>query len=43
MYGPNSFMGKAAGLFMDCDKMCGDQCVKGLANLQSVTAGPAKP
>jgi uncharacterized protein YndB with AHSA1/START domain len=43
MYGPNSFMGKAVGLFIDCDKMCGDQFEKGLANLAAVVAGPAKP
>lgn len=33
MYGPQTFIGKAMGLFMDCDKMCGDQFEKGLANL----------
>lgn len=41
MYGPNSFMGKAVGLFIDCDKMCGDQFEKGLANLE-VAAQAAK-
>lgn len=38
MYGPQTFMGKAMGLFMDCDKMCGDQFEKGLANLGEVAA-----
>lgn len=33
MYGPNNFMGKLMSLFIDCDKMCGDQFEKGLANL----------
>jgi len=33
MFGPNNFMGKAVGLFIDCDKMVGDQFEKGLANL----------
>ena len=34
MYGPNNFMGKAIGLFIDFDKMCGDQFTKGLATLK---------
>ena len=42
MYGPNNFMGKAIGLFIDCDKMCGDQFIKGLATLKSLAeAAPA--
>lgn len=42
MYGPNNFMGKAIGLFIDCDKMCGDQFTKGLGTLKSlVEAAPA--
>jgi uncharacterized protein YndB with AHSA1/START domain len=36
MYGPNSFMGRAMGLFVDCDKMCGDQFITGLTKLKSV-------
>lgn len=36
MYGPNNFIGKAMGLFVDCDKMCGDQFNKGLAKLKAV-------
>ncbi len=36
MYGPINFMGKAIGLFIDCDKMCGDQFTKGLATLKSL-------
>lgn len=43
MYGPQPFIGKAMSLFMDCDKMCGDQFEKGLANLAEVVGAPAKP
>jgi uncharacterized protein YndB with AHSA1/START domain len=43
MYGPQPFIGKAMSLVMDCDKMCGDQFEKGLANLAAVVATPAKP
>jgi hypothetical protein len=43
MSGKNGFMGKAIGLVMDCDKMCGDQFSKGLENLKGiVTAAPSK-
>lgn len=38
MYGQNGFMGKAVSLFMDCDKMCGPQFEKGLADLGAVAA-----
>ena len=37
MAGKSCFMSKVFGLFMDFDKMCGDQFEKGLANLKSVT------
>ncbi|MEO5713709.1 MAG: SRPBCC family protein [Luteolibacter sp.] len=40
MFGPNNFMGKAMGLFIDCDKMVGDQFAKGLVNLAEVAAKP---
>jgi len=44
MAGKNNFMGKAIGLFMDCEKMVGDQYDKGLANLKSIVeAKPAEP
>ena len=36
MSGKNGFMGKAIGLFMDCEKMCGDQFETGLANLKGI-------
>ena len=41
MYGKNTFMGKAMSLFMDCDKMCGPQFEKGLADLGTVAAATA--
>lgn len=37
MYGENNFIGKAISLFIDCDKMIGDQFTKGLNNLKSFT------
>ncbi len=36
MAGKNNFMGKIFGLFIDCEKMCGNQFEKGLASLKSV-------
>jgi hypothetical protein len=36
MSGKNNFMGKAFGLFVDCDKMIGDQFEKGFANLKTL-------
>jgi hypothetical protein len=38
MYGKNNFMGKLVSLFMDCDKMCGPQFEKGLADLGTVVS-----
>ena len=38
MYGKNNFMGKVVSLFMDCDKICGPQFEKGLADLGSAAA-----
>lgn len=38
MFGQNNFMAKAVGLFMDCEKMVGDQFEQGLANMKSVAA-----
>jgi hypothetical protein len=38
MYGKNNFMGKLMSLFMDCDKICGPQFEKGLADLGKVAA-----
>ena len=41
MYGRNNFMGKLVSLFMDCDKMCGPQFEKGLADLGKVASSTA--
>jgi len=37
MAGKNNFTGKCFGLFVDCEKMIGDQFERGLARLKSVT------
>lgn len=37
MFGKNNFMGKAVGLFMNCDKMVGGQFEQGLASLNSIS------
>lgn len=42
MSGQNGFMGKAVGLFMNCDKMVGTQFEEGFENLKTVVAPPAK-
>jgi hypothetical protein len=42
MYGKTSFMMKAVGLFMDCDKMVGPQFEQVLANLRSVVETASK-
>jgi hypothetical protein len=39
MTGKANFMFKAIGLFMNCEKMCGDQFEQGLAKLGSVVEG----
>jgi hypothetical protein len=39
MYGKNNFMGKAMGLFMNCDKMIGGQFSTGLAWLKEIVEG----
>jgi hypothetical protein len=39
MTGKNKFMGKAIGLFIDCEKMCGGQFEQGLASLKSLVEG----
>ncbi len=36
MAGKTNFMTKAIGLFMDCDKMVGDQFEKGLASMKAI-------
>lgn len=41
MYGENQFMGKLFSLFMDCEKMCGPEFEKGLADLEKTVNAPA--
>ncbi len=36
MSGKNNFVAKAIGLFMNCEKMCGDQFNEGLSNMKTV-------
>lgn len=43
MYGPNNFMGKLVGLFIDCEEMVGKDFDKGLANLKGVIEAPEEP
>jgi hypothetical protein len=43
MTGPNNFMAKAFGLFMDMEKMVGPDFEKGLADLDRATAAAARP
>jgi hypothetical protein len=42
MQGKKPFLGKVMGLFMDCDKMCGDQFNEGLANLKKIVEATPK-
>ena len=42
MWGTNSFGGKIFGLFMNCEKMCGNQFEKGLAQMKSVVEADNK-
>ena len=39
MWGKNNFMGKAVGLVMDCEELCGGQFERGLAGLKAVAEG----
>lgn len=41
MSGRNNFLFKAVGIFMNCDKMLGDQFDQGLANLSKVSQAAA--
>jgi uncharacterized protein YndB with AHSA1/START domain len=43
MTGQNNFMAKAFGVFMNLDKVVGTDFEKGLASLDTATAGAAKP
>ena len=41
MQSPQPFIAKLVGLFIDCEKMCGDSFLEGLANLKKVVEQPA--
>lgn len=41
MQGKNNFMGKVMGLFMNCEKMVGEQYEKGLNQIKAVAEGKA--
>ena len=43
MQSKKPFIGKVMGMFMDCEKMCGDQFSEGLANLGKVATAAPKP
>lgn len=43
MQSKKPFIGKVMGLFMDCEKMCGDQFSEGLANLDKVVTSGSAP
>ena len=41
MYGPQTFMGKAMSLVMNCEKMCGPQFEQGLIDMGKAASTPA--
>lgn len=41
MYGPQTFMGKAMSLVMNCEKMCGPQFEQGLIDMGKAASAPA--
>ena len=43
MTGRRNFMFKAMGLLVDCDKMCGDMFMQGLANLRAIVTSDRTP
>ena len=43
MSGKNNFMGRAFGLFVDCEKMVGGDFERGLASLKALVEGTPKP
>ena len=42
MQSKKPFLGKVMGLFMDCEKMCGDQFNEGLTNLKKIVEAAPK-
>ncbi|MCB1207782.1 MAG: SRPBCC family protein [Verrucomicrobiales bacterium] len=43
MQSKQPFLGKVAGLFIDCEKMCGDDFSKGLESLKETVEATPKP
>ncbi len=43
MQSKKPFMGKVVSLFMDCEKMCGDQFLEGLDKLKKIAEATPKP
>ena len=43
MQSKKPFIGKVVGMFMDCEKMCGDQFSEGLDNLARIVTATPKP
>ena len=43
MFGPQPFIAKVVSVFMDCEKMVGDEFEKGLANLKTAAEQQATP
>ncbi|HRQ90062.1 MAG TPA: SRPBCC family protein [Bacteroidia bacterium] len=43
MQSPQPYVAKLVGVFMDCEKMCGDSFLEGLANLKQVVEKPTSP
>jgi len=41
MQSPHPYIGKLMGLLIDCEKMCGDSFLEGMANLKKVVETPA--
>lgn len=41
MDSPQPYLGKLVGMFIDCEKMCGDSFVEGLGNLKAIVEKPA--
>jgi hypothetical protein len=42
MEGKTPFVGRLFGIFFDCEKMCGDDFNKGLANLKQLVENKGK-
>ncbi len=42
MHGPNNFVGKILGIFINCEKMCTDQFSQGLESLRGIVESERK-